>query len=582
MTRKFNLQQRLKATRSRSLSGWEELGPNDKTGPKIRRNAFLDCGWGRLIFGHTFTNTEDLLHELMREKKGKRDIAFYVRDPHVLTGLAPQEVFLDPSHTYRLWFHKNTDNRSTPKEILVRRASLKKDILAVNKVYLSRGMISLDGDFYKVLTRSRKISLFIASEEKTGKTLGAAMAVDHFAAFRDPEKGSSLWALAVDPQASLPGVGLAIVQHAIDYFKARGRNYLDVSVMHDNQQAICLYEKLGFERVPVFCAKRKNPINEKLFTKPALQKRPLNPYAQIIVDEAKRRGISAKTIDEQTGSSFKLNLGGRSIVCYESLTELTNAIAYKRCENKHVTNQVLKKAKLKVPEQIIANKMKDSLAFLKEHKRVVVKPKCGEQGFGVSVDIRSDKDLQAAIKNLQKINREVLLEEFISGDDLRIVLINFEVVAAAIRKPAEVVGTGQHTIKQLIQKQSRRRSSATGGESKIPFDEETLRCVKQAGYNIDKVLKQGKKITVRKTANLHTGGTIHDVTDKLHPQLKKVAEEAARIINIPVVGLDILTPDLTKNKYVIIEANERPGLANHEPQPLVERFVDFLYPQTKK
>jgi hypothetical protein len=29
---------------------------------------------------------------------------------------------------------------------------------------------------------------------------------------------------------------------------------------------------------------------------------------------------------------------------------------------------------------------------------------------------------------------------------------------------------------------------------------------------------------------------------------------------------------------VFIEANERPGLANHEPQPTAERFMDLLFP----
>ncbi len=57
-------------------------------------------------------------------------------------------------------------------------------------------------------------------------------------------------------------------------------------------------------------------------------------------------------------------------------------------------------------------------------------------------------------------------------------------------------------------------------------------------------------------------------------------EEAARILRIPVVGLDLLVPDLSGDHYAIIEANERPGLANHEPQPTAERFIDFLFPET--
>ena len=85
---------------------------------------------------------------------------------------------------------------------------------------------------------------------------------------------------------------------------------------------------------------------------------------------------------------------------------------------------------------------------------------------------------------------------------------------------------------------------------------------------------------MRKTANLHTGGTIHDVTDKLHSKLREAAIDAAQAIDIPVTGLDFIVPAVDEPDYAIIEANERPGLANHEPQPTAERFIDLLFPQT--
>ena len=75
-------------------------------------------------------------------------------------------------------------------------------------------------------------------------------------------------------------------------------------------------------------------------------------------------------------------------------------------------------------------------------------------------------------------------------------------------------------------------------------------------------------------------GTIHDVTAELHPILRDAAETAARALRIPVVGLDFLVPAPDSQQYVIIEANERPGLANHEPQPTAERFIDLLFPFT--
>ncbi|MDJ0872735.1 MAG: N-acetylglutaminylglutamine synthetase, partial [Gammaproteobacteria bacterium] len=101
-----------------------------------------------------------------------------------------------------------------------------------------------------------------------------------------------------------------------------------------------------------------------------------------------------------------------------------------------------------------------------------------------------------------------------------------------------------------------------------------------AGYSLESVLPENERLVVRKTANLHTGGTIHDVTDKLHPTLRTAAIDAARALDIPVTGLDLIVPATDGPDYAIIEANERPGLANHEPQPTAERFIDLLFPQT--
>ena len=94
------------------------------------------------------------------------------------------------------------------------------------------------------------------------------------------------------------------------------------------------------------------------------------------------------------------------------------------------------------------------------------------------------------------------------------------------------------------------------------------------------VLPPGVELQVRKTANLHTGGAIHDVTGSVNPALAEAAVKAARAINIPVTGIDFIVPDPAGADYVFIEANERPGLANHEPQPTAQRFIDLLFPHS--
>jgi D-alanine-D-alanine ligase-like ATP-grasp enzyme len=105
--------------------------------------------------------------------------------------------------------------------------------------------------------------------------------------------------------------------------------------------------------------------------------------------------------------------------------------------------------------------------------------------------------------------------------------------------------------------------------------------VKESGYALTDSLPKGKALIVRKTANLHTGGTIHDVTAKIHPDLAAAAVMGSKALAIPVVGFDFIVTNISKPDYVIIEANERPGLANHEPQPTAERFIDLLFAHTK-
>jgi GNAT-family acetyltransferase (TIGR03103 family) len=542
-------------------------------------NVALDCGWGRLLFGQTFAEATELAACIRAEGPGRRDIAFYILDPHVLLAAAPQELFLDPSHTYRLDLSNYEPAKAKPRGFYIRRLSSVQDAEEVNRIYAARGMVTVSPDFFWEKRDSRAITYFVAEDEATGGIIGTVTGVDHDAAFGDMEHASSLWCLAVDPQATLPGIGEALVRRLAEHFKERGSAFMDLSVMHDNEQAIALYDKLGFIRWATFTVKRKNVINERLFTEAPFDEQALNPYARIIIDEALRRGIGVDIIDAE-GGFFRLTYGGRSVMCRESLTALTTAIAMSICDDKRVTRRIVRAAEVRVPEQVTADDEDRTRAFVEDHEAVVVKPARGEQGKGVAVGLRGWDQAKTAVEAAQKICNEVVVEEFVEGADLRIIVIDYRVVAAAIRKPAAVIGNGRSSVRDLIEHQSRRRSAATGGESSIPIDGETERCVAGAGYGLDDVPPADKYLVVRKTANLHTGGTIHDVTGILHRTLIEAAVRAARAIEIPVTGIDFIVKAPTEPDYWFIEANERPGLANHEPQPTAERFVDLLFPQS--
>ncbi|MCP5236873.1 MAG: N-acetylglutaminylglutamine synthetase [Zoogloeaceae bacterium] len=555
--------------------------PRADASDDLASEAVVDCGWGRLIAGQTFSDPAAIAACLLEERAGQRDIAFYVDKPHVVVAQAPQQLFVDPSEAYRLWLSAYRPQTAARRPFTLRRWRTRADLAAVNALYRGRGMVSVDAARLWRRRADRKLIYAVAEDRVSGEILGVAMGVDHVEAFGDPGQGSSLWSLAVARQAPHGGIGESLVRYLAELFQARGRSFMDVSVLHDNAQAIALYERLGFQRINVFAVKRRNAINEPLFTGPLDDSvSDLNPYARIIVDEARRRGINVDVIDAANGY-FRLEFGGRSVVCRESLSELTTAIAMSRCQDKAVTLKLLAAAELSVPAQIPADDDAAVAEFLERHGSVVVKPADGEQGKGIAVNLTTVDEVVDAIAAARAFGDRVIVEQFCAGLDLRIVVIDYRVVAAAVRRPPTVIGDGRSTIAQLIEKQSRRRAAATGGESSIPVDRETERCLAAQGLTLDDVPASERVIGVRNTANLHTGGTIHDVTDELHPALVAAAERAARALDIPVTGLDFLVPDVAADAYVIIEANERPGLANHEPQPTAERFVDLLFPRSR-
>ncbi|HVM15164.1 MAG TPA: N-acetylglutaminylglutamine synthetase [Egibacteraceae bacterium] len=543
-------------------------------------NVALDCGWGRLLFGNTFVDHDRLRTALGEEKPGRTDVAVYVPDAHVLVARAPDELFIDPSLAFRLWLHDQHAAGEPIGGVLVRELRTESDADAVHRLYEANDMVPVDAESILANQRSRCFTYLVAEDADTGEVVGAVTGVDHVFAFRDAEAGSGLWCLAVDPAADRSAVGEALIRRTAERHQAHGRAYLDMWAHHDDASTIALLEKTGFERVPHFLVKRKNAVNEPLYL-PAAPEERLNIYARVIADEARRRNIVVKVLDAEE-SYLQLSHGGRELVTQDSLSELTSAVAMSWCGDKRVTRQLLAEVGLRVPRGREATFDDGDAEFLAELGDVVVKPVQGEQGAGVTVGVSDPQQLERAVQEARRQSTRVLLEERAEGEDLRVVVIDHEVVAAAVRRPAQVVGTGAHTIAELIEEESRRRAEATGGEFTIPLDDHTRETVAEAGHDLDDVLPEGEVLQVRGTANLHTGGTIHDVTERLHPDIADACVRASRALRIPVVGLDLAVPSVEDRDYVFIEANERPGLAYHEPQPTVERFVDLLFPLTRR
>ena len=300
-----------------------------------------------------------------------------------------------------------------------------------------------------------------------------------------------------------------------------------------------------------------------------------NVYTTIIVDEALRRGIDVQILDPATGE-MRLRLGDRTLDVVQSLSPLTSAIAFVRCDDKAATRRMLVGAGLPVPDGRVASGGSDDEDFLRRHGEVVVKPARGEGGHGITVGVRTPDELADACERARVSCPVVLLEERVDGDDLRVLVIDDEVVAASVRRPPTVTGDGEHTVRELIE----RRNQTRDPNLCVPLDAITAGAVRASGTELDEVLEADCEIMVRATANLHTGGTIHDVTADLHPDHAEVALRVAAVLDLPVAGVDLMVERIDGPGQYVIEVNEEPGLANHEPQPTAQRYLDLLFPET--
>ena len=449
----------------------------------------------------------------------------------------------------------------------------------MNRVYVRCGMVPAPTDvIWDNHLHCDAVDYLVATRAEDGAVIGTVTGVDHERLFADPEQGSSLWTLAVDPAANLPGVGETLTRALADVFAHRGRAYMDLSVAHDNAAAIALYEKLGFQRVPVLAVKRKNAINESLFSPIPETVDDLNPYARIIADEALRRGIRVEVIDAETGE-MRLSHGGRSVVTRESLSEYTSAVAMSRCDDKRLTRRIVSEAGVVVPRGRLATFDDGDHEFLAEVGDVVVKPTRGEQGKGITVGISDDAELDArtgpgprtAPRGADRTASRG--RGSAAGGDRR---------QGGGRRPAPARGGHRH--RQAHRPPTHRGPEPTPGRGhRRRIADPGRRHHRGNGLRRRLVIRRGaagRRTAARAPDREPAPGRHHRGCHRRgQPRTVPGGGGSGRIHRHPG---DRYRPAGARRhgepEYVFIEANERPGLANHEPQPTAAAFIDFLFP----
>ncbi|MFC1617966.1 hypothetical protein ACFL2B_01645 [Patescibacteria group bacterium] len=291
-----------------------------------------------------------------------------------------------------------------------------------------------------------------------------------------------------------------------------------------------------------------------------------------IIREAKKLGIKTKIIYRDK-NFVELQSGKKKQTIMGTYPPQTSVVAHYLCAEKHFAIDFLKRAKLPVPRSRAFTEKSKCLAYASSLPLpVVAKGSDGSGGANVLANLKTKKDLREAIDDLFKRCETVMIEEQAAGDDYRILVIKRKAVACVKRIPANVIGDGKKNIKALISetnKDPRRGPKNTKSLVTIKIDDDTTRVVKEQGYLLNTVPPKGKQIFLKSSANLSEGGETENYTSLVHKDYFKIAEKAALVLdNIPLVGLDIITPDITRpwreTKGVIIEANDAPMLQLHQ------------------
>ncbi|MEP1094896.1 MAG: cyanophycin synthetase, partial [Cyclobacteriaceae bacterium] len=316
----------------------------------------------------------------------------------------------------------------------------------------------------------------------------------------------------------------------------------------------------------------------------------LGPSTGSMIEEAASRGIPWIRLNKY--SLCQLGYGVNQKKVQATVASTTSNIGVEIACDKEDTKFLLEEAQVPVPKgEIIKTErgLKEAVRYV--GYPLVVKPISGNHGRGITTNVQDWDDAVVAFEAAKNVSNSVIIEKYITGEDYRLLVIDGKLVAAAKRTPAHVVGNGKSTIQELIDKVNEDPRRGYGHEkvlTRIEVNDLTKSILKEHRKNLKSVLKKGEVFNLKDTANLSTGGTAEDVTDIVHPYNIFMAERIAKIVDLDICGIDIMTTDigqpLPETGGAVLEVNAGPGFRMHLapaeglPRNVAGHVIDMLYP----
>ncbi len=295
----------------------------------------------------------------------------------------------------------------------------------------------------------------------------------------------------------------------------------------------------------------------------------LGPSTGSIVQAAVTRNIPYRRLTD--GSLVMFGWGSKQRRIQAAEMDCTSAIAEAIAQDKELTKKLLSAAGVPVPQGRSITDIEDGWAAACDiGLPVVVKPKDGNQGKGVTVNITNREQFNAGFHSASEFSNDLLVERYLPGSDFRLLVIGNKMIAAARRDPPQVVGDGVKTVKQLVDHVNldpKRGSGHATSLTKMRIDDIALASLATQGLNAESVPPKGRRVHLRNNANLSTGGSATDVTDDVHPEVAARAVAAAQMVGLDICGVDLVCDSVLKpiedQNGGIVEVNAAPGLRMH-------------------
>src|SRR5690625_345097 len=299
---------------------------------------------------------------------------------------------------------------------------------------------------------------------------------------------------------------------------------------------------------------------------------------------------------ERPGQLFSLSSKEETHYFFRSRGDKVTNEAVQIGRNKERTNDSLKDAGVLIPEgKRFAEGAQDEVLISYAEDLgypIVLKPTDGSFGRGVVSNITSAGELQNALVYVREElgYRDVIIEQYIEGEDYRLYVVGKQAIAAMHRIPPSVTGDGSSTIKQLIkQKNEIRNDNPRLISCPIIVNEETKDYLARKNYNLKTVPHAGEQVFLSDKANISIGGDPVDAFDDIPEEVKEAAVRALKAVQgLEHGAVDMIIDDSAGNvKAYVIELNPTSQLGGllfpikGKSRDVPSAIIDYYFPETE-